>query len=324
MDYFSDRERPPPPPTITEFTNASWRGVAAAIDYRISDGSFGARYPEMCQDENTNIPCGTDIDSFWGSLAGEIPELREQYRKRFTEIEQPSLFAAMDLIQFCWRAVGKPQKTLYHSYLRHYHLKFDEDAGKSEFREEINRIFRRNEMAYELTTDGIVERLMPEHISPMVHTDYRTGDSDLDRMLDSARRKFLSPNDDERRDSINILWDAWERIKTLGGTDKPSGVKSLLDQAAGTSASKFRATLEEEAKKLTWVGNSFQIRHSETNQERLGLPQHVDYVACRMFSFIYLILRHFRSVPADQSYQDNGDAEESALRPAATDDVIPF
>ena len=322
MDYFSDRERPPSPPTITELTNAPWRGVAAAIDTRIREGHFGARYPEICPDGN--IPCGTDIDSFWGSLAGEIPELSEHYRKRFTEIEQPSLFAAMDLIQFCWRAVGKPQKTWYHSFFHHNHLKFDEDAGKNEFREVINRIFGRNGMAYELTTNGIVERLVPEHISPMVHTEYRTDDSDLDRMLDSARRKFLSPNDEERRDSINILWDAWERIKTLGGTDKPSGVKRLLDQAAGTSASGFRATLEEEAKKLTSIGNSFQIRHSETNQERLVSSQHVDYIACRMFSFIYLILRRFRNVPEDQSYQGKGDEEAIALRPAAADDVIPF
>ena len=321
MDYFSDRERPPPPPTITEFTNASWRGVAAAIDTRIRDGSFGARYPEICQDGP--YPYGTDIDSFWCALAGDIPELSERC-ERFTETEQPSLFAAMDLIEFCWRAVGKPQKTWYHKFFDHHHLKFDEDAGKSEFREDINRIFRRNGMAYELTTNGIVERLVPEQISAMVHTEYRTGDSDLDRILDSARRKYLSPNDDERRDSLQFLWDAWERIKTIDGPDKKSGVKSLLDQAAGTSASKFRATLEEEAKKLTSIGNSFQIRHSETNQERLDSPQHVDYVACRMFSFIYLILRRFRSVPAGQSYHDNGDEEASALRPAAADDALPF
>jgi len=110
-------------------------------------------------------------------------------------------------------------------------------------------------------------------------------------MLETARRKFLDPNESARREALEKLWDAWERIKTIGGVDKKSGIATLLDQAAETNDTKFRKMLEEEAKKLTDIGNTFQIRHSETNQELLCSSDHIDYLFHRLFSLIYLILR---------------------------------
>ena len=48
---------------------------------------------------------------------------------------------------------------------------------------------------------------------------------------------------------------------------------------------------EAEAKQLTDIGNAFQIRHSETTQERLHAAAQVDYLFHRLFSLVYLILR---------------------------------
>lgn len=315
LDYFSDREQKPSPPTTTALTEPAWKGIAAAINHRIEDGSFGASYPERCQDGT--VPIGTAVRAFWHAVAGEIPELYKpelsEGIRSLSELAPPSLFDVMDLIQFCWRAVGAPKKIWYHSYFHHSHLEFDVPAGQTEFRNQINRIFSRNSMAYELKIEGIVERLMPAHISPVIHAEYHTGDSDLDRMLDEARVKFLSPNDVERHKSIQILWDAWERAKTLDGNDKRSGIKSLLDQAAGQTTPKLRDVLEEEAKTLTSIGNRFLIRHSETDKEPIDLPQHVDYIAYRMFSFLYLILRRFRDTSKLQTQPDD-----------TNDDEIPF
>jgi hypothetical protein len=49
--------------------------------------------------------------------------------------------------------------------------------------------------------------------------------------------------------------------------------------------------LENEAGELTNIGNAFQIRHSETTQERLNSTEHIDYLFHRMYSLIHLILR---------------------------------
>lgn len=48
--------------------------------------------------------------------------------------------------------------------------------------------------------------------------------------------------------------------------------------------------LEEEALKLSDIGNAFQIRHSELNQEPLELDVHVDYLFHRLFAMVYMLL----------------------------------
>ena len=63
------------------------------------------------------------------------------------------------LIKFCWKSIGKPRSIGHHSYFKHDHLAFDEEAGRKEFREEIETIFRRNGIAYVLTEEGRIERL---------------------------------------------------------------------------------------------------------------------------------------------------------------------
>ena len=53
----------------------------------------------------------------------------------------------------------------------------------------------------------------------------------------------------------------------------------------------FRGMLEREARELTLVGNTFQIRHSETTQERLNGSDKIDYLYHRLFSLVRLVLR---------------------------------
>ena len=290
MTYFSDRERGLDEPTLLDLTPTAWSGIAAAMRTRVSDGSFGASFPETCYDGS--VPCGTDEKSFWDAMAGEIPDLPEGESILFRP-EPPSLLVVMDMIEFCWRSVGKPETHEYHSYLKHHHLTFDKENGKCEFRKTINRIFQRNRLAYELTADGQIERLLNTEVSEIVHA-YRTNDVQLNEMLETSHRKFVSPDDRKRRESLESLWDAWERLKTIDGRDKKSGVSNLLDEAAASTESGFRSMLESEARELTNIGNTFQIRHSETNQERLYLSDHVDYLWYRMFALIYLILRQQR------------------------------
>jgi hypothetical protein len=89
-------------------------------------------------------------------------------------------------------------------------------------------------------------------------------------------------------DTLEKLWDAFERIKTLeSGQDKRAQVTALLDKAA---QGKFRAMLEIEATELTRICNTFRIRHSETTQEPLTQSAQTDYLFHRMFSFLRFVL----------------------------------
>jgi hypothetical protein len=197
----------------------------------------------------------------------------------------------MDLIEFCHDHVAETVPTSFHSFFGHQHLTFDRMPGQADFRAAINRIFARNQLAYELRDSGQIQRLAgPVLHEALIASAFRTGDTSLDVLLESARAKFLDPDADVRREAIEKLWDAWERVKTLEpGPDKRSSVKALIDRAADESA--FREVLEQEARALTDVGNRFQIRHSETSQVPLRRNDHVDYLFHRLFALIWLVLR---------------------------------
>ena len=291
MTYFSERESGEIPRTGTEITDTAWRGITALIRARIADGSFGARYPENCSDPNGTRPCGTDENAFWDAMKGDIPRLAE--RDWILAYEPPPTLDVMDMIQFCWTAMGKPIQLGYHSYFQHHHLDFDIEAGRTEFRDAVNQILRRNGLAYELSEVGEVQRLAPAGLrETLVQTVFATGDSDLDIMLESARQKFLDPGENVRREALEKLWDAWERVKTVEpGPDKRAQTTALLDRAAGSSGPNFRQMLETEAREVTSIGNAFQIRHTETTQERLVDSDHVDYLFHRLFALIRLVLR---------------------------------
>jgi hypothetical protein len=105
-----------------------------------------------------------------------------------------------------------------------------------------------------------------------------------------ARSKFLNPKPDIRREAVDKLWDAWERLKSLEDSgNKKLSVGILLDKAS--SEPNFRTVLEKEARELTDIGNQFQIRHSETNQTPIKSNEQVDYLFHRLFAMILLLLR---------------------------------
>ena len=74
----------------------------------------------------------------------------------------------------------------------------------------------------------------------------------------------------------------------MPGKDKKDSVQKLLNMAAPEEA--FRKMLNNEAITLTEIGNSFQIRHSETDKLPVIAGKHIDYLFHRLFSIIHLLL----------------------------------
>ena len=321
MSYFSEREKGEAPREKEEINKNAWRGIRTLIITGIKDGSFGERYPKTCRDGTAVI--GTDAQAFSNAMQAEIPSLPEYPWKNKTP-DDLSTLKILDMIEFCWQAIGKPVQKEYHDFAQqyklyllsreesklsniaiippprrhedfgaHHHLEFNVRDGRQEFREEIEIIFRRNGIAYELTEKGRIERLVPPiFCEALVEAHFNTGDQQLDDLLRTAQEEFIDPARDTRREALEPLWDAWERLKTLDGHgDKRSRVKAMLDAAAGSRSPRFREALEGEARALTDIGNALTIRHSETNQEQLAKSEHVDYLFYRLYSLIHLILR---------------------------------
>lgn len=298
--YFSDREKGPSPRTNEEISTQAWKGISAVIQSLISQGSFGYKFPDDCPDGRGII--GTDERNMAAILQAEIPGLFQSSLLQTWDgsppninyalniDETPPTLAILDLIEFCYRNVAKPIQGSWHKFFDHYHLTFDREMGQNDFKQDINRILARNGLVYELQENGQIIRIAPPVLRELLHITYfKTGDIELDNILETARKKYLDPNINIRRESLEKLWDAWERLKTIEqGKDKKASVKLLLDKAA--SEPNFRSVIEEEAKSLTSIGNDFQIRHSEVNKTPIKESNHIDYLFHRLFSFLNMLI----------------------------------
>lgn len=227
----------------------------------------------------------------------------------------PATLTVLDFVEFCYRNIAKaiagPDD--YHSFWRHYHWGFDVEAGQREFRDKVNRLFSRNRMAFELQDNGQIIRLVPPTLrQALIGTVFTTGEDTLGQLLEDARTKFLSPDVKVRKEALDTLWDAWERLKTVKSADKKASITALL-QATAPEAS-FFARLNNEAKELTEIGNNFQIRHWETGKPPISDSDHIDYLFHRIFALIYLILRKHGMLTI---------TEKPQIQPDITDE-IPF
>lgn len=298
MEYFSDRENGPKARVNETISRRVWGGVVAVIQSATTLGAFGNAFPYNCPDGRG--PVGSDEATLARILRAEIPEIEwplsdtKEVEQDFFSTSQPYVpetVVILDLIEFCHRNIAKPIQDSFHSFFGHYHLSFDVPSGQSEFRSAINRIFSRNGVAYELVSNGQVQRLAPPILrESLARGEFASGDMQLDRMLEEARVRFLSPKLDERKIALERLWDCWERIKSSEDpNNKQLSVAKLLEQASSEVV--FRNSLKKEARELTEIGNTFHIRHSEVTQQPLSNEHHIDYLFHRMYSMVTLLLR---------------------------------
>lgn len=301
-DYFSDRENGATPRTEEVIPPLVWAGLVALINTLVKDGAFGFRFPDTCHDGND--VCGVDEHSLkqvfdaqmkgltWPLATTSTTEVSELSWRTSEQKEPfaPETLLALDVLEFVHNSIAKPIREDYHNFFRHYHLAFDEREGRAQFRDDVNLIFRRNNLAYEFEANGKIKRTLPPVLGQALSkAQFDSGDSTLDKMLAESCEKYSNPDPVIRREAIERLWDAWERLKTLkDDTNKKLSIKKILDMTASEPA--FREQLEEEAKTLTTMGNTLHIRHSERTQCRVSDPQHIDYLFHRLFSMILLLL----------------------------------
>jgi hypothetical protein len=285
MGYFSDRHLGARARILTEMDDALRHAIVDVIRNRVNDGSFGLEYPEQCGDDRGVI--GTDTSALRATLVAH--NLHNPFQR---DVPPPTTYEVLDLIEFSHEKVAQPiRRGGRHEYYGHYHLDFDREAGRIAFRDEVNRIFERNGIAFELRETGWIERVAPEGLrEALTHALFRSGDHALDELLERARTRFLSRDATVRRESLETLWDAWERLKSLeDGNNKREGTRIILDKAAAEP--NFRGILETEARSLTDIGNAFMIRHAEVNKIPISDDEHVDFLFHRLFATIRLLLR---------------------------------
>ena len=273
-------------PRIAEtLTTAASSALWTLLKARRDEEWFGYRFPDQCGDGYRYA--GTDHTKLGEALMMWGVSWPDGPITSLIEFPDGELF---NLIEFAYEHVALPSEPSFHSYMGHSHYSYDVDAGRQKFSEDVNRIFARNGIAYEFEHGEIIRPAPAVLHESLATTLFHTGDQILDDILQAAREKFLSRSLPVRREALEKLWDAWERLKTmLPGKDKKASATALLDAAATEPA--LRKRLEEEAFALTQIGNTFMIRHTETDKIPVTDSALVDYLFHRMFAMIQLLLK---------------------------------
>lgn len=284
--YFSERELGLPPQNKEKIDQVFWGGFIALVKVRMNDGSLAERFPLNCPD--APILIGSDEASIKLAFHAEFPSIGWPLNSN----NLPDTLSVLDMVEFFYRDISKPTRKAYHSFFKHNHLLlFDQDSGKQQYLEDVNRLFRRNRLTFELQEDGKVVRLEPVVLrETLASAVFQFEDQELNRLLELAREKFRNPDVNIRREAVEKLWDAWERLKTLElGTDKKKKIEALLTRAIPKP--EFRERINQEAIVLTKIGNDFAIRHAETNKIIISKSEFLDYLFHRLFALIQMLLR---------------------------------
>ncbi len=287
--FFSEREFGARIPDRDEVEYAGWAGVLALVRSYIGNHRFAESFPTMCSDRDkaTEIS-GTDESAFWQAARAWVPELPKRLLNG-----TPETAAVMDFIEFLFDHVADCELGWRHEYFHHHHLRsFDRAGGRARFRADVNLLLKRNSLAFELGVDGRIVRLGPPVVRERLNiARFDTGDEELDALLRRAVDLFRSPDPPERRDSLEKLWDAYERLKSIENPVNKQKSIELLIASAGLKP-QFNKELDAEMRALTGIGNSFRIRHSEVNKVQLETSEQVDYLFARLFALIWLFLQH--------------------------------
>ncbi|MFF3671996.1 hypothetical protein [Microtetraspora malaysiensis] len=331
--FYSDRAGQAKERISEDISERAWAGLTTLIRQRINDGSLARAFPKYdCPDDRTghSTITGTDEEMFLDALRAHVPQLSEPSAGTDTEKrgvmelidfvspgpasptnpldphKVPDTVAALDVVDFVALHIDQPSSSSFHGWgFAHTHYFFNASAdplfsggltpGQAQFQHDIDLLFARNGIAFTLGNDLQVRRLGPPEARPLI-PDFkpRTGDQQLDTKLDNAMTRFLSRDLADRRDALEKLWDAFERLKTLelgGGPAKKSSASQLIIRAASGSES-FRELLDTEFKALTSIGNKFTIRHHEHDQDEPPTEAAIDYLFLRLASLIALVLRN--------------------------------
>jgi hypothetical protein len=288
MSYFGAREIGPPVRDQEAITVAAWQGIVGVVQAGIRTGLFAEDFPNRTCGDLPDAITGCSEEQFNLRLRGDHPEIRVPLDSN----AMPETIPALEVIEFCFLHVSMPIAPDPHDYFAHRHyLHFSRERGQEQFMVEINTIFARNHLAYELQANGEVRRILPPVLrEALASTEFRTEDDQFNRLLESARRRFSNPDFHVRYDALRDLWDAFERLRTL---EPPHDIRrsAAVLIARATQEPRLRELLDTEMRGLNDIGNEFFIRHANADQVSLETSEEIDYMFHRLFAVTRFLLR---------------------------------
>lgn len=239
-----------------------------------------------------------ELDTF---LKFEVPSLYRNFSgelnvpKEYEHINQDDLFSILDLIECIYYYCRSYIKKDYHDFFMHHHLFFNNSPNeRNVFRTEINEIFQKTGLQFILTNSGAVERVVDNSIltTEIENNVEQIKELGLKELLQDAITAYKTPHPASRKESVEKIWDALERLKTYYTTmnKKASTIKIVADMSNGQDV--FETLFNNEFTTLTKIGNEFRIRHHETDKIEIADKKYYDYFFNRCLSLIALAIQY--------------------------------
>jgi len=248
--------------------------------------------------------CGINIEKLSITLKHKIPDLFWDNHNlicntpnQYSNIPDVQQYALLDFIEYIGENSKDFQKGHWHDWFHHYHLTFlKTNKIFEQFRQEINEIFEITRLQYTLTPEKTIERTTEYDITTTDELNDMLNpikDSSLKDLL--GRAYTLSRHRDPvlRRDAVEKLWDAFERLKTYYPENKSVSASRIVKDM-GMGVSDFESMFNEEFLKLTTIGNNFRIRHHETNKINIDEERHREYFFDRCMSLVKCAIKFLR------------------------------
>lgn len=230
----------------------------------------------------------------------KIPDL---FRDEFDRIVPPQAYddynqyALIDLIEYIAQNMKDISEGWNNSYKNYWDIQcLDTTNIFDDYRHEINGIFQESGVLFTLTKEKLIERIVENSpLSPAIEAQVQQiNEYGIRELMLDAIALYKTPNPAARQDSVEKIWDALERLKTYytNVDKKTSAAKVVEDMSNGQS--EFITMFNTEFKALTDIGNSFRIRHHETNKIDITDNRHYDYFFNRCLSLIALAIQYLK------------------------------
>lgn len=306
MNYFTERNGMRKPIAQTYDIDPSKYCVLLGCCEKYYD-NIAWLYPKECDDELGC--CGLDKYRLAAEMRYEIPDL---YISSYGLIEAPGVanntygagqnvekynqYALLDFIEFMYNNVHDINNCGFHKFYNHYHLlTMPSRKVMIVFLNDINSYFSKTGLLYHLNANGEVVRVIPNDVATpdIVNTVLSIKEEDTRSLLQEALILHRSHAQNAARDSVEKLWDAFERMKTYYSANKKESANQIIADMAGDSED-YRKLFDEEFTKLTIIGNDYRIRHHETNKFDITDVRYYDYFFNRCLSLIALAVQYLR------------------------------
>lgn len=213
-------------------------------------------------------------------------------------IETPTTLSQADvltLVEFFWSVIAAPVTRQLCGCCEQSHLaEADYEVARQTYNHRVNEFFQRFDQPFYLAKGKVIRKRSPILHDHVTATDFPGAEPHLAQLLRTAIQDFFNPREDRRLSGLQVLVDAFERIKSSQAEDKKRSTEQLI--ASISPDARIGKLLDDLFREHTKIGNEYTIRHHEPDKRRLTDEYLTEFL---FFSYYNVIRLALRSQPGD-------------------------